>query len=316
MTNYIIETLDETATQGTFVFKPVEQRLGRPLGNALRRVLLSSVPGAAIHNLKIDGIYHEFTGIQGVVEDASAIILQLKKLILQMDIHDENVYTLRLEIDQPGEVYARDIQAPTGVKILNQDLYICTVAQGGSLSAVMQARLGRGYTSSEANKHIYAGEVQPLGMIYTDSLYSPVKNVAYDVQSIEVDGQQKESITISIETNGALKPSDALSIAGKNLRDHLDMLANVDENNMDQFEEEQEPVETLSENNNHKLIEDLNLSVRSYNCLKRAGIVTVEELTQKTEEEMSHVRNLGKKSLKEVMDKMALFGLSFRQPSE
>jgi len=314
--NYTIKTIKESETSGEFVFGPLQNRIGRPLGNALRRVLLSSVPGGSICSIHIDGIYHEFTGIEGVVEDASVIILHLKNLILQMDIHDNDVYTLRINKQGPCKVYARDIECPTGVDILNGDLYICTIAEGGSLNATMQARLGRGYVGADANKHLYQQDNQPLGVIYTDSLYSPVKNVHYTVDEILVDDVHCDQLTIGIETNGTLKPSEALSIACKIFKDHLEILMNVDEESLEQTEINDMVEETPINLAQHKMIEDLELSVRSYNCLKRAGITTVEELTQKSEEEMIHVRNLGKKSLKEVKDKMAALGLTFRSANE
>lgn len=315
-TNYTIKTIEEDATQGKFVFEPLQYRLGRPIGNALRRVLMSSVPGAAICNLQIDGVYHEFTGIEGITEDVAMIILNLKKLILKIDIHDNDVYSLRIDKKGPCKVYARDIECPTGVSILNGDLYICTVAEGGSMNATMQARLGRGYVGAEANKHLYQNEGQPLGIIYTDSLYSPIDNVEYHIAEIEVDGVKADQLTMGITTDGTLLPSEALSIASKILRDHLAILKDVDEDVLEQSEqlvEEDDDTPNLAQ---QKMIEDLELSVRSYNCLKRAGITTVEELTQKTEDEMIHVRNLGKKSLNEVKDKMAALGLSFRAANE
>ena len=315
-TNYTIKTIEENETQGKFVFEPLQYRLGRPFGNALRRVLISSVPGAAICDLQIDGIYHEFTGIEGVTEDVAMIILNLKKLILQIDIHDNDVYTLRIDKKGPCKVYARDIECPSGVNILNGDLLICTVSEGGQINATMQARLGRGYVGAEANKHLYQNEGQPLGMIYTDSLYSPIDNVNYDVEEVEVNGVKADQLTIGITTDGTIRPSEALSIASKILRDHLAILKDVDECSLDQNEQiidEEEEVQNLAQ---QKMVEDLELTVRSYNCLKRAGITTVEELTQKTEEEMIHVRNLGKKSLNEVKDKLAQLGLSFRSTNE
>ncbi len=315
-TNYTIKKIEENATEGKFVFEPLKYRFGTPLGNAIRRVLLSSVPGGAINSIKIDGVYHEFTGIDGVVEDVSTIILNLKQLILDIDVHDNEEYTLRINKQGPCKVYARDIECPTGVDILNGDLYICTIAEGGSMDAEMKANLGRGFVRSDVNKHMYHNESAPMGIIYTDSLYSPVKNVNYSVEKIDSDGQEADKLTMGITTDGSIMPSEALSIASKILRDHLEILTNVDESSVEETAE----VEVISEEAvnpmQNKMIEDLELSVRSYNCLKRAGITTVEELTQKTEEDMIHVRNLGKKSLNEVKDKMAALGLSFKSNIE
>lgn len=313
--NYNIKTIEENATQGRFEFGPLPVGAGRAIGNALRRVLLSSVPGASLRSIQIEGVYHEFTGIEGVVEDISTIILNLKQLILKMDIDDDAEYSLRIDQEGPYTVYAKDIECPAGVEILNPDLYICTLSEGGSFHAEMIAVLGRGYVGADANKNIYHNEgitAGASGVIYTDSLFSPIKNVDYHVEEVEQDGKKSDMLTIGIETNGTLKPSQSLAIAGRILHDHLAVLSNVNEETMDEEGTLEEEVDGIVSDLQHKMIEDLELSVRSYNCLKRAGITTVEELTQKTEEEMIHVRNLGKKSLKEVKDKMFALGLSFK----
>lgn len=315
--NFTINTLEESNTLGKFEFQPVDYRLGVTLGNALRRVLLSSVPGGAIFSIRIDGVYHEFTGISGVTEDVAAIILKLKQLILKIDIADNEVYTLRINKQGPCVVTAADIECPTGVDVLNPELEICTLAQDGVLDMELQARLGRGFVRSDTNKHLYQTEGQPLGIIYTDALYSPVKRISYDVVSKLEGNEAYDILTMEIETNGTLKPSQTLSIASKILRDHIQILTEIDESTLDEIENQEEesvrePVNTASQ----RMIEDLELSVRSYNCLKRAGITTVEELTQKTEEEMIHVRNLGKKSLNEVKEKIYALGLSFKSANE
>lgn len=313
-TKYKISTIEETTKEGKFLFEPLEYRYGTPLGNALRRVLLSSIPGGAIFSIRIDGVYHEFTGIKGVKEDVASIILNLKQLILDIDIHDNEVYTLRIDQEGPKTVVAGDIECPTGVTVLNKDLPICTLSEGGSIHMELQARLGRGFVRSDVNKRMYQNEGQPLGIIYTDSLYSPVKNVSYVANPIKSeDGSMYDSLELEITTDETIKPSEALAVAAKILRDHLSILASVDEASLEVKEQEVEVSEELVVHTTHKMIEDLELSVRSYNCLKRAGIATVDELTQKTEEEMIHVRNLGKKSLQEVKDKIKELGLSFRQ---
>ena len=313
-TKYKISTIEETTKEGKFLFEPLEYRYGTPLGNALRRVLLSSIPGGAIFSIRIDGVYHEFTGIKGVKEDVASIILNLKQLILDIDIHDNEVYTLRIDQEGPKTVVAGDIECPTGVTVLNKDLPICTLSEGGSIHMELQARLGRGFVRSDVNKRMYQNEGQPLGIIYTDSLYSPVKNVSYVANPIKSeDGSMYDSLELEITTDETIKPSEALAAAAKILRDHLSILASVDEASLEVKEQEVEVSEELVVHTTHKMIEDLELSVRSYNCLKRAGIATVDELTQKTEEEMIHVRNLGKKSLQEVKDKIKELGLSFRQ---
>lgn len=313
-TKYTISTIEENTKEGKFLLEPLEYRYGTPLGNALRRVLLSSIPGGAIFSIRIEGVYHEFTGIKGVKEDVASIILNLKQLILDIDIHDNEIYTLRIEKQGACQVLAGDIICPEGVTVLNKDLPICTLSEGGAMNMELQARLGRGFVRSDVNKRMYQNEGQPLGIIYTDSLYSPVKNVNYKSTPKQAEnGEMYDSLELNITTDETIKPSEALSVASKILYDHLSILANVNEESL----EEKEEVEVVSEkpvsHSAHKMIEDLELTVRSYNCLKRAGIATVEDLTQKTEDEMAHVRNLGKKSLQEIKDKIQQMGLSFKQ---
>lgn len=313
MASYTIQTIEESKTQGKFVFTPLQNRFGTTMGNALRRVLLSSLPGGSVFSIRIDGIYHEFTGVEGVKEDAATIILNIKQLLLKIDINDNDVYTLRINKSGPCVVTAADIECPTGVDVLNPDLVICTLAQGATFNMEMQARLGRGFKRADVNKHLYQNDGQPLGIIYTDSLYSPVKKVSYNV---DVNADDTETLTMVIDTDGRLMPSEALSIGSKILRDHFAILKDIDEAKLEHIDETENETEEDTNSIQHKMIEDLELSVRSYNCLKRAGITTVEELTQKTEEEMIHVRNLGKKSLKEVKDKIYSLGLSFKSSNE
>jgi len=313
MASYTIQTIEESKTQGKFVFTPLQNRFGTTMGNALRRVLLSSLPGGSVFSIRIDGIYHEFTGVEGVKEDAATIILNIKQLLLKIDINDNDVYTLRINKSGPCVVTAADIECPTGVDVLNPDLVICTLAQGATFNMEMQARLGRGFKRADVNKHLYQNDGQPLGIIYTDSLYSPVKKVSY---SVDVNADDTETLTMVIDTDGRLMPSEALSIGSKILRDHFAILKDIDEAKLEHIDETENETEEDTNSIQHKMIEDLELSVRSYNCLKRTGITTVEELTQKTEEEMIHVRNLGKKSLKEVKDKIYSLGLSFKSSNE
>lgn len=313
MASYTIQTIEESKTQGKFVFTPLQNRFGTTMGNALRRVLLSSLPGGSVFSIRIDGIYHEFTGVEGVKEDAATIILNIKQLLLKIDINDNDVYTLRINKSGPCVVTAADIECPTGVDVLNPDLVICTLAQGATFNMEMQARLGRGFKRADVNKHLYQNDGQPLGIIYTDSLYSPVKKVSY---SVDVNADDTETLTMVIDTDGRLMPSEALSIGSKILRDYFAILKDIDEAKLEHIDETENEAEEDTNSIQHKMIEDLELSVRSYNCLKRAGITTVEELTQKTEEEMIHVRNLGKKSLKEVKDKIYSLGLSFKSSNE
>lgn len=312
MTEYKINTLEETQTSGKFEMAPLPDQFGITLGNALRRVLLSAVPGAAVFNIRIDGVYHEFTGMKGVREDVTAIILQLKKLILKMDISDDSVYTLRIHETGPCTVYARDIQCPEGISILNPDLEICTLSAGATFNMEMQAKLGRGYVGADTNKHKQSADNQPLGIIYTDSLFSPVDRVAYHSDTfIDENGQPADKLTMEIDTNGTLSPSQVLSIAAKILKDHISIITEADQL-VQTVEEDASAAAADNAQLQNKMIEDLELSVRSYNCLKRAGISTVEDLCQKTEYEMQHVRNLGKKSLQEIKDKIYSLGLHFK----
>ena len=301
----------ESDHYGKFVIEPLERGFGTTIGNALRRVLLSSLPGAAVYSIKIEGIFHEFTSIPGVLEDVTSIILNIKDLILT--ISDSEVYTLRISAQGARTITAGDIECPANVEILNKDLLIATLEKDGVLEMELKARNGRGYISADANKALYQGSSQGIGTIYTDSIYTPIERVSYLVEPTRV-GQDAtyDSLEMEIWTNGSITPQKSLALASRILIDHLDILTNVDE-----AVKEMDPLikEANGETVNKgmvMMIEDLDLSVRSYNCLKRAGIQTVEELTQKTEEEMMRVRNLGKKSLKEVKDKIYEHGLSFK----
>lgn len=317
MNTFKIDTLETNQTSGSFRMSPLPDHFGITLGNALRRVLLSAVPGGAVFSIRIDGVFHEFTGVKGVTEDVAQIILQIKQLILKIDINDNDIYKLRINAVGPCTVTAGDIECPAGVEVLNKDLPICTLAQGGSINIEMQARLGRGYVGAETNKHIYQNDGQPLGIIYTDALYSPVKRVAYKSEpETDETGAPIDVLTMEIDTDGTLKPEEALSIASKILRDHLAILRNLNESVLEDAAAVETKAEEPASGLQHKLIEDLELSVRSYNCLKRAGITTVEELIDKTEDELMHVRNLGKKSLKEVKEKIYSLGLSFKAGNE
>ena len=301
----------ESDHYGKFVVEPLERGFGTTLGNALRRVLLSSLPGAAVFAIKMDGVYHEFTAIPGVVEDVTAIILNIKKLILK--IQDDEVYTLRISKRGPGEVTGADIICPEGVEILSKDLYICTLEEDGVLEMELQARVGRGYVSADTNKSLYQTQNQPLGTIYTDAIYTPVEKVSYLSEPTRVGQNAKyDKVTLEITTDGSITPTESVAWAAKILIDHLEILTTVHEQINDLDSVMKEAQGEVQNKGLVMMIEDLDLSVRSYNCLKRAGIQTVEELTQKTEDEMMRVRNLGKKSLKEVKDKIYELGLSFK----
>lgn len=301
----------ESENYGKFVLSPLERGFGTTIGNALRRVLLSSLPGAAVFSIKVDGVYHEFTSIPGVREDVSMIILQIKQLI--MKIEDDEVYSLQISAKGPCTVTAGDIICPAGVEILNKDLEIAHVEKGSSLEMELKAKNGRGYVSSDTNKVLNQGSSQGIGTVYTDSIFTPIERVAYNVEPTRV-GQDAhyDELTMEIWTDGSITPQKSLALASKILIDHLDILTGIDEAvlGMDNVMKDA-GIEAVNKGQ-QMLIEDLDLSVRSYNCLKRAGIQTVDELTQKTEDEMMRVRNLGKKSLKEVKDKITELGLSFK----
>ncbi len=306
-----IEEFDETDHYGKFEIAPLERGFGLTIGNALRRVLLSSLPGAAVYAIKIDGVYHEFTSIDGVGEDVTGIVLNVKDLIL--NIEDEEDYTLRISEKGPKVVTAADVECPAGVEIINKDHIIATLAEGGVLEMEMRARRGRGYVSSEDNKELFQSSSQEIGTIYTDSIYTPIERVKYHVEPTRV-GQDSNYDLLSMEiwTDGSVEPQVALATASKILMDHLEQIVAIKD---EVYESESVIKEAVTEVENpmaSMMIEDLDLSVRSYNCLKRAGIQTVEELTQKTEEEMMRIRNLGKKSLKEVKDKLFELGLEFK----
>ena len=309
--DFEVQEYVESENYGKFVLSPLERGFGTTIGNALRRVLLSSLPGGAVFSIKVDGVYHEFTSIPCVREDVSMIILQLKKLI--MTIEDDDVYTLQISAKGPCTVTAGDIICPAQVEILNKDLEIAHLEQGTSLEMELKAKNGRGYVSADINKQLNTGSSQGIGTVYTDSIYTPVEKVAYTVDPARVGQDAKyDALTMEITTDGSISPQKALSMAAKILMDHLEIVADINEEVVDMDNIIKESGQEKEKSDHQMAIEDLDLSVRSYNCLKRAGIQTVDELTQKTEEEMMRVRNLGKKSLKEVKEKLIELGLGFK----
>ncbi len=301
----------ESDNYGKFILSPLERGFGTTIGNALRRVLLSSLPGAAVFSIKVDGVYHEFTTIPGVREDVSMIILQLKQLI--MKIEDDEVYTLQISAKGPCTVTAGDIICPSQVEILNTDLEIAHLEKGASLEMELKAKNGRGYVGSDQNKQYNQGSSQGIGTVFTDSIYTPVNKVSYAVEPTRVGQNTKyDELTMEIWTDGSINPQKALAMAAKILIDHLDIISGINEDVLSMENLIKEGGSEAPNKGQQMMIEDLDLSVRSYNCLKRAGIQTVDELTQKTEDEMMRVRNLGKKSLKEVKDKLIELNMSFR----
>ena len=300
----------EPSVPAKFTVEPLERGFGITLGNSLRRILLSSLPGAAITSVKIDGVLHEFSTIPNVVEDVPEIIVNLKNVRLKLDKNEEK--TLRINFKGEGEVTAGDIITDGTVEVLNPDLHIATVSEGGSLVMELTAEMGRGYNTAEKNKK----ENQPLGVLPIDSIYTPVKKVNYSVENTRV-GQMVDydKLTIEVWTDGSLKPYEALSLAAKVMTGHLDLFIDLSEatkNTQVMIEKEEFKKEKVLEMS----IEDLELSVRSFNCLKRANISTVEDLTNKTESDMMKVRNLGKKSLDEVTNKLHSLGLDFAREDD
>ena len=301
-----IEVSDD-AKFGKIVVEPLERGYGTTLGNSLRRILLSSLPGSAVTSIQIDGVLHEFATVEGVVEDVPTIILNLKKLALKL--HTQESKVIELNVTGPKVVTAADIMHDNDVQILNPELYICTLADGAELKMRLNVANGRGYVRSEHNKR----EDMPIGALPIDSIYTPIKKVNYQVENTRI-GQKNvyDKLTLDIWTDGSISPEKSLSLAAKILTEHLNIFVNLnDEARQTEIMVEKEEAE--KEKMLIMTIEELDLSVRSYNCLKRAGINTIQELTNKSEAEMIKVRNLGRKSLEEVKQKLANLELSLRQ---
>jgi DNA-directed RNA polymerase subunit alpha len=296
----------ETITDrfGRFSAQPFERGFGTTVGNALRRVLLSSIEGAAVTAVKIEGVLHEFSPIQGVVEDATDIILNLKQIPLKM--HTDQPKTLTVRVTKPGEVRAKDIVADADVEVLEPDAHIATVSEGGKLEMELRVRRGRGYVSADKNFDEDLG----IGWIPIDSVHSPVKKVNYVVEAARV-GQTTDydKLTIEVWTNGAVTPRDAVSLAAKLIRDHFTIFVGVDEAGDTPLDGGGDSVPASVNEHLDKSVEELELSVRSYNCLKNANIRTLRELVQKTEGDMLKTKNFGRKSLTEIKDILATMGL-------
>ena len=301
---------DGNENYGRFVIEPLERGFGLTLGNALRRVLLSALPGASIYAVEVEGAQHEFSSLEGVEEDVTAIILNLKDLVLKIDEADDANKRLEINVDEARAVTGADIVCPTGVEVVNKDVVLAHVAEGGKLHMVLHARNGRGYFTGEQNKVLHPNF--PVGVIATDSNYSPVRKANYIVDNTRVGHDSKfDKLTLEVWTNGSILPQEAVVWAARLLIEHLNKFLSLAEITQDINIEKE--VVTVEENKYENItIEDLDLSVRSYNCLKRANIGTVLELTEKSEEEMMKVKNLGKKSLKEIKEKLQSIGLSFR----
>jgi DNA-directed RNA polymerase subunit alpha len=301
---------DSTHNYGRFVIEPLERGFGLTVGNALRRVLLSSLPGASVYAIELEGARHEFSALEGVVEDVTQIILNLKNLVLINDAEGTESKTLELDIKGKKTVTAGDLILPGGVSVVNPDLVIAHVTSSGHLKGRFYIRNGRGYVTSEGNKaNRYTSR---LGLIATDSNYSPVTKVSYSIDPTRVGNDARyDKLTLEVWTNGSMTPQAALNLASQILIAHFEGFLDLESTTTDVNIMKEPTLESEDKFSNMTIV-DLDLSVRSYNCLRRAGIETVYELTQKSEEEMMKVRNLGKKSLKEVKEKLLAHGLKFR----
>lgn len=308
-----IESLDllPDGTYGKFVLEPLENGFGTTIGNSLRRVLLSSLPGVAAKSIKIDGVLHEFSTIPGVKEDVTEIVLNIKELTAKL--HSNDAKTVYIEAEGPCEVTGASIKTDSEVEILNPDLHIATIGEGGRLNMEIVLDSGRGYVPSEKN----ASAQDAIGVIPVDSIFTPVVKVNYTVDKTRV-GQQidYDRLTLDVWTNGVISASDAVSLAAKILTEHLNLFTDLSGDTFSDAKIMVEKGDTSKEKVLDMTIEELDLSVRSFNCLKRAGINTVEDLIGKSEEDMMKVRNLGRKSLEEVIAKLDSFGFGLKSDDE
>ena len=309
--NITIVGESEDGKKGKFVIEPLERGYGMTLGNALRRVLLSSIPGASMYAIEVEGARHEFSALEGIREDVTSIVLNLKGLILKINDDDNVKKELKISVKGPKVVTAADIVCPGDVEIINKDQVIATIAKGGKLDMEFIVANGRGYVPSVENKKYI--EDQKIGFIPIDALYSPIERISYEIDNARV-GQDAsyDKLIMEVFTNGSIRPEEAMALAAKIMIEHLNIVTNLSEiadvtgiMNAKQEDSKLKKLETS--------IDDLDFSVRAYNCLKRAGVNTLGDLTAKSEVEMMKIRNLGKKSLKEVIDKIKDMGLRFRE---
>lgn len=305
---YKITDYVENNFYGKFELEPLERGFGTTLGNALRRVMLSSLPGSAITSVKIEGVSHEFQTIDGVIEDVSLIVLNLKDIVIKNHTKENKV--LHLNVNKEGPVTAGDIEKDADIEILNPDKVIANIAKGGSLVMEMTVGNGRGYVKSDDNKKLLTDK--KVGTIAIDSLYSPIERVSYEVQPARVGQDESyDKLVLEVWTNGSMKPEEAIALASRILIEHFQLLtdlSNIADVTGLMIEKTEDPKVKALETT----IEDLDFSVRAYNCLKRAGIHTLQDLVNKSEADMMKIRNLGKKSLKEVLDKVRDLGLILR----
>ncbi len=316
--NITTVNLSEDGRNGKFIIEPLERGYGVTLGNSLRRVLLSSLPGVAVTNIKIDGVLHEISTISGVKEDVCEIVLNVKGITAKL--HSDNAKLAVIDMTGPGVVTAGDIKPDADIEILNPDLHIATLGENVRFYMELTFDHGRGYISQEKNKQIYNAASQsgsaPIGTIFTDSIYTPVYNVNYTVENTRVGSNTDyDKLTLEVLTNGTISAKEAISLGAKILNEHLNLFVDLSDEAKN-AEIMVESKETVKEKVLEMTIEELDMSVRSFNCLKRAGIDTVEDLTNRTEEDMIKVRNLGKKSLEEVILKLHSLGLDLKKEEE
>ena len=307
---YKVTEYVENSNYGKFELEPLERGFGTTLGNALRRVMLSSLPGSAITSVKIDGVMHEFQTIDGIMEDVTSIILNLKNVVVKNHTEEDQVITL--VTDKEGVVTAGDIQCPADVEIINKDQEIATIVKGGKLNMEMTVSNGRGFVRAEANKKILGDSVK-VGTIAIDSSYSPIERVNIEVEDARVgQATNYDKLTLEVWTDGSMKPEESIALASRIIIEHFDILTELnsiaDIKGLMAEQDEDPKVKALETS-----IDDMEFSVRAYNCLKRSGINTMQDLVNRKESDMMKIRNLGKKSLKEVLDKVREMGLSFRE---
>ena len=316
--NITTVNLSDDGKKGEFIVEPLERGFGTTLGNSLRRVLLSSLPGVAVTSIKIDGVLHEFSTIPGVVEDVTEIVLNVKGIVAKL--HTQGPKTVVIDVIGAAQVKAGDIKADSDLEVLNPEHHICTVGENDRFYMELTFEAGRGYISQERNKQIRNSTLgatgAPIGTIYTDSIYTPVYSVSYTVDNTRVGTiSDYDKLTLEVETNGTISAREAISLGAKILNEHLNLFVELS----DEAKEKTIMVESTVTQKVKVLemtIEELDMSVRSFNCLKRAGIDTVEDLTNRTEEDMIKVRNLGKKSLEEVIQKLHSLGLDLKREEE
>ena len=318
--NISSEEMDETGKSGVFVVEPLERGYGMTLGNSLRRVLLSSLPGVAVTSIKIDGVLHEISAIPGVKEDVTEIVLNVKGITAKL--YSPTPKTVYIDVNGSRDITARDIVCDSDIEILNPDHHIATLCENAHFYMELTFDHGRGYVSNDKNKQNYLaanaqnGSGLPIGLIFTDSIYTPVYSVSYEVENTRVGNiTDYDKLTITVNTNGTITAKEAVSLGAKILNEHLNLFVDMSDTAKD-TEIMVEREETKKEKVLEMTIEELDMSVRSFNCLKRAGIDTVEDLTNRTEEDMIKVRNLGKKSLEEVIQKLHSLGLDLKREEE